>query len=132
MEYESGRKGDPSRVGDDNTFSGHALLDPLLDDGDKGEIRVNSVLFQPGGRTFWHSHAGGQILIVTSGSGVVENKDGDRHRLGAGDVVWAPPGEVHWHGAAPESFINHTAISLGLTQWHEEVDQDHYTGLFEE
>lgn len=132
MEYERGRKGIPSRSGDAGTFSGKAMLDPLLDDGEKGEVRVYSVMFEPGGRTFWHSHAGGQVLIVGSGRGMVENKDGDKRVLGPGDVVWAPPGEVHWHGAAPDSFINHTAVSLGTTNWHDEVDEGHYTGAFGE
>ena len=130
MEIEHGRKGTASRVGGADTFSGRAMLDPLLEDGN-GEVRINSVLFSPGGRTFWHSHAGGQVLIVASGHGMVENKDGDRELLNPGDVVWAPPGEVHWHGAAPDSFINHTAISLGATHWAGPVDDAHYGAVFE-
>ena len=59
MEIEHGRKGTPSRVGEASTFSGRAMLYPLLEDAD-GAVRINSVLFSPGGRTFWHSHAGGQ------------------------------------------------------------------------
>jgi quercetin dioxygenase-like cupin family protein len=127
VEYVRGRKdGQPSRAGDEGTFSGQAMLDPVLDDGAAARVRVNSVLFEPGGRTYWHSHADGQVLIVASGRGMVENRDGDRHVLHAGDVVWAPPGEQHWHGAAPDSFLTHTAISLGLTQWHEEVPAERY------
>jgi hypothetical protein len=45
-------------------------------------------------------------------------------------VVWAPPGEVHWHGAAPDSFVNHTAISLGAPSWGEAVDDDRYRAAF--
>jgi quercetin dioxygenase-like cupin family protein len=130
MKIEHGRQGEPSRVGEADTFSGRAMLDPLLEDGN-GEVRINSVLFSPGGRTFWHSHAGGQVLIVASGHGMVENKDGDRELLNPGDVVWAPPGEVHWHGAAPDSFINHTAISLGTTDWADAVGDEHYGAVFE-
>jgi len=129
MEIEHGRKGTSSRAGTD-TFSGQAMIDPVLEDGN-GEVRINSVLFSPGGRTFWHSHAGGQVLIVGSGHGMVETKDGDRAPLNPGDVVWAPPGEVHWHGAAPDSFINHTEISLGATDWGELVDDQHYGAAFE-
>ena len=43
---------------------------------------------------------------------------------------WAPPGEVHWHGAAPDAFLSHTAVSLGLTSWEEEVDEGHYRDAF--
>lgn len=131
MEYVQGRKGDqPSRAGDEGTFSGRAMLDPVLDDGAAAKVRVNSVVFEPGGRTYWHSHADGQLLIIGSGRGMVENRDGDRHVLHAGDLVWAPPGEEHWHGAAPDSFLTHTAISLGPTQWGEEVPADHYEAAF--
>jgi quercetin dioxygenase-like cupin family protein len=130
MEIEHGRKGGASRVGGADTFSGQAMLDPLLEDGN-GEVRINSVLFAPGGRTFWHSHAGGQVLIVASGHGLVETENGARAALNPGDVVWAPPGELHWHGAAPDSFINHTAISLGATHWGVQVDDAHYGAAFD-
>jgi quercetin dioxygenase-like cupin family protein len=130
VEIEHGRMGTASQVGEADTFTGGAMLDPLLADGN-GEVRINSVLFSPGGRTFWHSHAGGQVLIVASGHGMVETRDGDRAPLNPGDVVWAPPGEVHWHGAAPDSFINHTAISLGTTNWADQVDDDRYGTAFE-
>jgi quercetin dioxygenase-like cupin family protein len=133
MEYVRGRQdGQPSRPGDAGTFTGRAMLDPLLDDGAKGEIRVNSVVFEPGGRTFWHWHPGGQVLLIGSGRGMVENRDGDRHVLHPGDVVWSPPGEEHWHGAAPDSFVAHTAVSLGVTEWRGEVSADRYEAAFRE
>ena len=125
MEIEHGRKGTPSRVGEADTFSGRAMLDPLLEDGN-GEVRINSVMFSPGGRTFWHSHAGGQVLIVGSGHGMVETRDGHRERLNPGDVVWAPPGELHWHGAAPDSFLTQIAVQEGVTQWSDHVTDEEY------
>ena len=131
MEYERGRKdGVPSNVGPKPTFTGQAMQDTLLDDGERGEVRVYGVIFEPGARTYWHSHAAGQTLLVNSGEGMVETRHGDRRVVRAGDVVWAPPGEVHWHGASPESFINHTAISLGATDWAEQVDDEHYGAAF--
>lgn len=134
MEYVHGRQqGKPSRSGE-GTFTGRAMLDPVLADadGDEATVRVNSVIFEPGGRTHWHSHANGQVLLVASGRGMVENRDGDRHDLRPGDVVWAPPGEEHWHGAAPDSFVVHTAVSLGATAWLGEVDGDRYQAAFGE
>lgn len=131
MEYAKGRvDGQPSRTGDQGTFTGHAMLDPLLDDGSAGKVRVNSVVFEPGGHTYWHAHTDGQVLLVTAGRGMVENRDGDRHVLEPGDLVWAPPGEEHWHGAAPDSFLSHTAVSLGATRWLEEVPADRYKAAF--
>jgi len=40
--------------------------------------------------------------------------------------VWVPPGERHWHGASQGSFLTHTAISLGTTNWLDEVAQIDY------
>src|SRR5437763_596005 len=52
MEYVRGRKdGQPSAEGT-GTFTGRAMLDPVL--AEPG-IRVNSVFFEPGARTHWHS-----------------------------------------------------------------------------
>ncbi len=74
MEYVRGRKdGQPSAPGT-GTFTGRPLIDPVLDEPG---ARVSSVLFEPGARTYWHSHAGGQVLMATHGRGVVETRDGD-------------------------------------------------------
>jgi quercetin dioxygenase-like cupin family protein len=123
VEYTRGRlAGTPSREGT-GTFTGRVLLDPVLTAGD---TRINSVLFEPGGRTYWHSHDEGQVLLVAHGRGMVATRDGHQHELTAGDTVYAPPGEVHWHGAAPTSFMVHTAVSLGTTRWLDEVGDDDY------
>lgn len=131
MEHARGRQeGQPSRQGT-GTFSGRVMLDPLLDSDDGNrQARVNSVVFEPGARTFWHSHDDGQLLLVGSGRGMVENREGDRHELLPGDSVWALPGEEHWHGAAPGSLLVHTAVSLGATRWREEVNEDRYRDAF--
>ena len=83
-------------------------------------------MFEPAGRTYWHSHDDGQVLFVQHGRGMVASRDGDHHELTAGDTVYAAPGEVHWHGAAQDSFMVHTAVSLGTTRWLDEVSDDEY------
>ena len=114
MEYERGRKdGIASNVGPKPTFTGNAMQDSLLDDGEAGQVRVYSVIFEPGARTYWHSHAAGQTLLVNSGQGMVETRGGDKR------VV-----------PAPDAFLSHTAVSLGLTRWEEEVDEGHYRDAF--
>jgi len=135
MEYVHGRQdGQPSREGAPGNFSGLAMMDALLADGDgeSATVRVNNVFFTPGGRTYWHSHAGGQALLVSGGHGMIATRDGHRHDLSHGDIVWAPPGEEHWHGAAPDAFMNHTAISLGVTEWLDEVSAADYEAAFKE
>jgi quercetin dioxygenase-like cupin family protein len=87
---------------------------------------VNAVFFPPGGRTHWHRHERGQVLLVTAGRGYVQVRDGEGTWVAAGDVVHFPPGEEHWHGAGPESYLLHTAISLGTTEWLEAVSPADY------
>ncbi|PJK23834.1 cupin [Mycobacterium goodii] len=90
-------------------------------------VTINTVNFTPGARTHWHSHEHGQILQVLAGRGLIQADGGPVHVLRAGDTVWSPPGERHWHGAAPDSYLVHTAISLGTTAWETAVTDDEYT-----
>ena len=107
-----------------DTFSGSVYLDPVLEN--RPEIGINDVAFLPGGHTFWHSHERGQVLIVKAGEGYVCTRGGEVQHLQAGDVVHAAPGEEHWHGAGSSTFLVHTAISLGVTTWLEEVPVAEY------
>ena len=94
MKHARGRSdGQPTQYGT-GTFTGKVLLDPVLA---AGNARINSVMFEPGGRTYWHSHDDGQVLIVGTGRGMVATRDGEQHVLVAGDTVYAPPGEEHLH-----------------------------------
>ena len=89
-------------------------------------VVINTVTFTPGARTFWHSHERGQILVVLAGRGLIRAEGGPVRVLRAGDTVWTPPGESHWHGAAADSYLVHTAISLGATDWAEAVTDAEY------
>jgi quercetin dioxygenase-like cupin family protein len=107
-----------------DTFVGEVWLQPVLPRTDG--IMINTVFFAPGARTNWHSHEHGQVLQVTAGTGWVCTKGETPEPLAAGDLVWVPPGEVHWHGAAADSFLVHTATSLGVTSWGDPVSDDDY------
>ena len=102
-----------------STFSGVVWGDPVMPTTDK--VTVNNVFFAPGGRTYWHAHEQGQILQVTSGSGFVCVDGGEPQAIRTGDVVWIGANERHWHGGAGNSYMAHTATSLGTTTWQEEV-----------
>jgi quercetin dioxygenase-like cupin family protein len=106
------------------TFTGAVHMDPVLD---TGKVVINTVIFTPGAHTYWHSHPGGQLLIVTAGRGIVANRSGDVHIVGIGDVVWTEPGEEHWHGACGDTLMTHTAVSHGTTQWGAEVAEADYS-----
>jgi quercetin dioxygenase-like cupin family protein len=111
-----------------STFTGTVWLDPVLPTTGGSEIgvTVNNVFFTPGSRTFWHRHQHGQILHVTAGEGLICPAGETPHRIRAGDTIWVPAGERHWHGATPDSFLLHIAISLGSTEWADEVSPESY------
>lgn len=88
------------------------------------------VLFEAGARNHWHSHPGGQILLVTAGEGYYQEKGKPAQKLQKGDVVQIPPDVVHWHGAVPDNDFTHIGISSntkkGAAQWFEAVTDEEY------
>lgn len=111
-------------------FTGTAY--PYLTMATTDGVTINTVNFVPGARTYWHKHENGQILQVIAGRGLIQSVGGPVRTLRVGDTVWVPPGETHWHGAAPDSFMTHTAISLGATQWAAAVSDTDYTASTDE
>lgn len=88
------------------------------------------VTFAPGARSAWHTHPGGQILIVASGTGWVQEEGGAKREIKPGDVIWTPPGMKHWHGATATTSMSHIAISnmrAGKNvEWMEQVSDEQY------
>lgn len=105
------------------TFAGTVFLDPVLAATD---VSIGSVFFAPASRTYWHSHTAGPVLTVARGRGLVSTRDGDSRFVAPADVVYAPAGEEHWHGGSEDTYLLHTAVSLGPTVWLEEVTDDDY------
>ena len=112
-------------------FTGTVRIDPLFLKAD-GPARTTgaSVTFEPGARTAWHTHPLGQILIVTSGCGLVQRIGGPIQVIAPGDVVWFSPGEKHWHGGSPNTAMTHIAIQETLdgksVDWLEHVSDEQY------
>lgn len=117
-----GRQDGNSLRGDEEFFTGEVWRDVI---SHHGEVGVGMVSFTPCSRTRWHSHEGGQLLIVVAGEGFVEDGDG-RVTVRAGDTIWTPPGVRHWHGATPDTFMVHNAVTIGGVDWMEPVDESHY------
>lgn len=109
-------------------FSGSVQMEKLAspDSFDCETLRVN---FFPGARTAWHTHPVGQILIVTSGNGIIATRTWSR-KMTIGDVVEIPADVEHWHGAAADTPMTHLAIQPGgSTQWIELVSDADYAAL---
>ncbi|UGS35537.1 hypothetical protein DSM104329_01930 [Capillimicrobium parvum] len=107
-----------------DTFTGTVWADAVM--GQSDGVAITSVSFSPGARTNWHRHEAGQILVVTSGSGHIYDRDGTGGPITVGDVVFIPPDEEHWHGAGPDTFMVHLAISLKHNEWLEPVTDEQY------
>jgi hypothetical protein len=87
-------------------------------------------IWQPGMRSYWHCHPGGQIMMLHEGVGRVQKRGERARNLHKGDTEYAGPGVEHWHGAAPDASAHffQTAIGTGPTLWMEEVGRDDYLG----
>jgi quercetin dioxygenase-like cupin family protein len=124
MIVSAGRTSGAPSVRPTATFTGEVWRDPRLR-ADEG-IVINDVFFSPGGRTHWHRHERGQVLVVTHGLGLVQVKGEAATRIGPSDMVYFLAGEEHWHGAGSETYLVHTAISLGVTEWGQPVSDEEY------
>jgi quercetin dioxygenase-like cupin family protein len=122
----------PSAKGPADWFTGTVRIDPLFPATEPARAAANSVTFEPGARTAWHTHPLGQALIVTAGCGRAQKWGGPVEEIRPGDVVWFAPGEKHWHGAAPATALTHIAIQETVNgkgvDWLEPVSDAQYRG----
>lgn len=64
---------------------------------DRSRVSGARVAFEPGARTTWHTHPLRQTLIVTAGTGWIQQWGAQKEEIREGDVVWIPAGVKHWH-----------------------------------
>ena len=119
-------KGQVSTV---DNHTGTVWLSLLSKPDDAFEFGVAHATFAPGAKLDWHIHPGGQILLITEGTGYYQEKGKPLQVVHKGDVVKCLPGVAHWHGAAPESTFAYVAISptqKGETRWLQRVTDEEY------
>jgi quercetin dioxygenase-like cupin family protein len=120
----------PTASGPAANFTGNVWVEPLF--GEKPGITATGgqVTFAPGARSAWHTHPAGQVLIITDGTGWVQEEGGAKREVKPGDVIWTPPGVKHWHGATAMNGMQHIAISGMVNgrnvEWMEKVTDDQY------
>lgn len=111
-------------------FTGAVRLDPQFAAPDQSRVTAGHVTFEPGARSAWHTHPAGQVLVVTSGRGWVQEWGGARRDIGPGDVVWIPAGVKHWHGATATTAMGHYAVQESVegrnVEWMEKVGDEQY------
>lgn len=114
-------------------FLGSAWVETLVSDDRTFNCSIWNVTFEPGARNNWHTHPGGQMLLVTGGRGYYQEEGMPARELHAGDVVMIQPDVKHWHGAAPDSWFIHLAICTnpqkGGAEWLNPVTDEEYNKL---
>ena len=93
---------------------------------DKYKVATAHYKFDPGARTKWHAHSGGQIMLVEEGVTHHQNKGGPVMELRANESYYVQPGVMHWHGAAPDASTVQFNTTRGDITWAEEVSEADY------
>ncbi|RNI24046.1 (R)-mandelonitrile lyase [Rufibacter latericius] len=114
-------------------FTGTVWVNMLVTPEDRLDSGIGSVTFEPGARSNWHMHPGGQVLLVTEGKGLYQERGKQVQVMQKGDVMKCPPGVEHWHGASPDAPLTHIAISVnaekGGAKWGEPVTDEQYNSF---
>ena len=102
--------------GGQGRFPGRAR--PSSNPGIPANYNCSVVNFSQGCTTGWHTHTCDQILVVTSGSGMVATEH-EQREINVGDVVHIKAGERHWHGAKADTTMGHITITAvgGQATW---------------
>lgn len=120
----------PSTLGSNDFFSGAVVVDPLFAPAEYSQVSGGHVTFAPGARSAWHTHPAGQTLIVTSGTGWVQEWGKEKQLIRPGDVVRIAHGVKHWHGATAINGMRHIAIQEVVdgknVEWLEKVSDEQY------
>jgi len=112
-----------------SNFTGTAYLQMLMASDNLNPTSVGNVTFEPGARTKWHLHPGGQILLAIDGVGYYQEKGQPKKTLRKGDVIKCPPNIPHWHGASVDTPFVQVAITNtqnGAPVWLEAVTEEEY------
>jgi quercetin dioxygenase-like cupin family protein len=120
----------PSTQGNAQYFTGSVRISPLFSAAEPSRVSGARVTFEPGASTAWHTHPLGQTLIVTAGTGWVQQWGGSVQEMSEGDVVRIPLGQKHWHGATATMRMTHIALqeeqNEKVVDWMEKVSDGEY------
>lgn len=108
--------------------------DVWLSELNKPDNAINSqisiAVFAPNAKLNWHTHSGGQILLITDGIGYYQEKGKTVQIVQKGDVVKCLPNVEHWHGSTPNSGVTYLAVSpKSKTTWLHPVTDEEYKKL---
>ena len=94
---------------------------------DGKDLSVARRRFEPGARSYWHSHDNGQLLYVEGGRMWTAKRGQAKHELGPGESDYTAPNVEHWHGATTQSHLVQVNVGWGGgTKWLEPVPEADY------
>ena len=122
----------PAIKGPDTWFTGNVRIDKIFNAPAPARFGLAVVNFEPGARTFWHSHPLGQALLVTDGVGWTQCEGHPKVEIRPGDLIWCNCGRRHWHGATDTTGMQHVAVQEAQNgspvDWYEAVTDADYLG----
>jgi quercetin dioxygenase-like cupin family protein/alkylhydroperoxidase/carboxymuconolactone decarboxylase family protein YurZ len=120
----------PVTTGASENFSGSVSITTPFQAQPPGRAGGATVSFEARAHTAWHTHPLGQTLIVTDGTGLVQQQEQAARVIRPGDVVTIPANVRHWHGAGPDGAMTHLAVAERLdgisVTWLEKVGDADY------
>ena len=119
----------PGEVATTDNHTGTVWLNELSAPDSVFRYSIAAATFAPGAKLDWHRHPGGQILLITEGTGYYQERGQPRRTVQKGDVVKCRPGVEHWHGASPNSrfaYLATTPTQQGKTIWLNRVTEEEY------
>ena len=120
----------PVTTGASENFSGIARVSAPFQAQAPGRASGGTVSFEARAHTAWHTHPLGQTLIVTAGTGLVQQQGQAVQVIRPGDVVTIAANVRHWHGAGPGEPMTHVAIAERLdgsaVTWLEKLSEPEY------
>ncbi len=120
--------------GGNQVFTGDVKIQPLAEPLPGMPTSEAYVIFEPGSRSFWHTHPTGQILIIAEGEGRSGVYGEKVSVLKKGDVVVCPKGVKHFHGAAPDQRMVQMTVTGSdpegkNVEWMEPVTDEQYNNI---
>lgn len=115
-----------------DNYTGTIWLNELSKPDSSFKFGVAQAVYAPDSKLDWHIHPGGQILLITDGTGYYQEKGKPVQIVHKGDIIKCAPGVEHWHGATPNSEFAYVAISpsdKGKTIWLQKVTDEEYNSV---
>jgi quercetin dioxygenase-like cupin family protein len=113
--------------------TGNVWLNELVKADNVLDCHVSVATFDADARLDWHTHPGGQILLITQGTGYYQEKGKSKQIASKGSVIKCLPGVEHWHGASPQNGFTYIAVNTnnekGKTIWGQKVTDEQYYGV---